>query len=77
MKNGSRIFRVCMLFEIFRRWDALNTTLITLQMSLKEIAVFITYLCVGILVFATLLYEIENINDSDTTFFTNIPLTCW
>jgi hypothetical protein len=71
IKNISRIFRACTLLKVFEKSEDLNSILNTLKKSYVEICVFFAYLCVGMLIFSTMLYYVEY--EQPETLFDSIP----
>ena len=74
VKNVSRIFRTFGLIKIIRLSDTLNTVLLTFKRSLREIFIYLIHLFIGALFFGTLLFYIENFdNTNPTPGFYSIP----
>ncbi len=69
------IFRAFLLFKFFRHLEMLRMLSDTLKKSYKEIMIYVVYLVLGVLVFSTFIYYIEQSNDG--TIFYSIPAAFW
>jgi hypothetical protein len=69
------IFRCFLLFKFFRHLEMLRMLTDTLIKSYKEMIIYFIYLALGVLVFSSFMYYIEQSNDS-TTYY-SIPAAFW
>jgi hypothetical protein len=74
-KNIARVVRLLSLIRVLRRWSGFNTMLITLRQSINEIAMFLIFLSLNVLVFSVVIFYCEYLQ-TDTAFI-SIPATFW
>ncbi|KAK7475569.1 hypothetical protein BaRGS_00033202 [Batillaria attramentaria] len=67
-----RLLRVFRIFRLMRHFPGLWILFYTLKASVKELLLLLMFLCVGMLLFASLIYYAD-----DRKLFTSIPMACW
>jgi hypothetical protein len=74
LKNVSfiRIVRILRIFRLIRHVPGLWIMIYTLKASMRELLLMAVFLFVGVLVFASLIYYVD-----DQTVFTSIPHSFW
>ena len=68
------ILRLVRVFKLVRHVRGLKILYLAIKSSLRELVILISLVCIGVLVFSTLIFLAELHDESD---FTNIPVGYW
>ncbi|XP_014665152.1 PREDICTED: potassium voltage-gated channel protein Shaw-like [Priapulus caudatus] len=71
------IIRILRLFKLTRHSPGLKILIHTFKASAKELTLLIFFLVLGIVIFASLVYYAERIQDNPQNDFTSIPVGLW
>lgn len=70
-----RVLRVVRIFKLSRFSDGLRILAKTMQVSMRELSMFVLFLGIGVIIFAGAIYYAEAQNEN--SFFTSIPDGFW
>lgn len=71
------IIRILRLFKLTRHSPGLKILIHTFKASAKELTLLVFFLILGIVIFASLIYYAERIQDNPLNDFTSIPVGLW
>lgn len=71
------IIRIMRLFKLTRHSSGLKILIQTFRASAKELTLLVFFLVLGIVIFASLVYYAERIQDNPNNDFKSIPLGLW
>lgn len=71
------IIRIMRLFKLTRHSSGLKILIQTFRASAKELTLLVFFLVLGIVIFASLVYYAEKIQDNPKNDFKSIPLGLW
>ncbi|XP_074659756.1 voltage-gated potassium channel KCNC2-like [Tubulanus polymorphus] len=70
----ARIFR---MFKLTRHFNGLKVLVHTLKASLRELVLLILILFMGVLIFSSIIYFVEQVDEPKKNVFMNIPVGFW
>lgn len=77
MWEAFSIIRILRLFKLTRHSPGLRILIHTFKASAKELTLLVFFLVLGIVVFASLVYYAEKLQDNPENQFKSIPLGLW
>jgi potassium voltage-gated channel Shaw-related subfamily C protein len=71
------IIRILRLFKLTQHSQGLKILLHTFRASAKELMLLVFFLALGVIIFASMVYYAERIEQNQDNQFESIPLACW